>query len=287
MVSEKILSKDFQNLNKISNKKKEAYLNAKPFPNITLNNFFSEDFLNIVLDEFPDLTKLNESQDYNTKNEIKLSNNNYKKFSKNIKLFIDYLNSENFISFLQDLTSIKEKLVSDPDLQGGGLHEIKKGGILKVHTDFNRHPFLNLDRRINVLIYLNKNWEESYGGHLEFWNKNMTKCKKKISPNFNTMNIFSTTNFSNHGHPAPLNCPKNISRKSIALYYFSSGRPKNEIINVHKKNKTYFKSRVGIKDDADENKEYLKNILRKFKFYNFLKNFEKKYIRRGKNNLKK
>ena len=287
MIGKKILSEDFQNLNKISNEKKEAYLNAKPFPNITLNNFFKDDFLNIILDEFPDLSKLNESQNYNVQNEIKLSNNNYKKFSKNIKLFIDYLNSEDFINFLQDLTSIKEKLVSDPDLQGGGLHEIKRGGVLKIHTDFNRHSSFYLDRRINVLIYLNKNWKDSYGGHLEFWNKDVSKCKKKVLPSFNTMAIFSTTDFSNHGHPEPLNCPKNISRKSIALYYFSSGRPKNEIINVHKKNKTYFKSRAGIKNDANEKKENFKDFLRSFKLYQSIKNFEKKYIRRGKNNLKK
>ena len=122
-------------------------------------------------------------------------------------------------------------------------YEIKRGGVLKVHTDFNRHPNLSLDRRINVLIYLNKNWKEEYGGHLELWDKDMTKCIKKIAPTFNTMVIFSTTDFSNHGHPDPLNCPNERSRKSIALYYFSSGRPEHEIINKHKKNRTYFKNR--------------------------------------------
>jgi len=281
-----ILSENFQNLNKIALKEKENYFTAKPFPNIVLNNFFKNDFLNVVHDEFPDLSKSNESQNYNAKNEIKLSNKNYKKFPKTIKSLIDFLNSNIFLNFLQNLTSVKERLVSDPHLEGGGLHEIKKGGVLKIHTDFNRHPFLDLDRRINVLIYLNKNWKESYGGHLELWNKNMSKCEKKIFPSFNTMAIFSTTDFSNHGHPDPLNCPLEMSRKSIALYYFSSGRPKEEIRNVLKKNRTYFKSRLGFKNDADEKKENLKNFIRKFKVYQFLKNFEKKYIRRGKNNSK-
>ena len=159
MMYEKILNKDFLNLNLLSEEKKESYLNAKPFPNIKLDDIFNDNFLNKVLNEFPDLTKLNNTQNYNVKNEIKLSNNNYKKFPQNIKLFIDFLNSDFFIQFLQNLTSIKEKLVSDPHLEGGGLHEIKTGGVLKVHTDFNRHPFLNLDRRINVLIYLNKKLE--------------------------------------------------------------------------------------------------------------------------------
>ena len=134
-------------------------------------------------------------------------------------------------------------------------------------------------------MYLNRDWEESYGGHLELWNKEMTNCEKKILPSFNTMVIFSTTDFSNHGHPEPLNCPKQISRKSIALYYFSSGRPKEEINSKQIKNRTFFKNREGIKNDADEKKEYIKNFLRNLKFYQFLKNIEKKYIRKNKENL--
>ena len=279
-----IVSENFQNLTEIALKEKENYSTAKPFPNIALNNFFKDDFLNAVLSEFPDLSSLNESQKYDVKNEIKLSNKNYDKFPTTIKHFIDFLNSNLFLNFLQSLTSIKEKLVSDPHLEGGGLHEIKSGGVLKIHTDFNRHPFLDLDRRINVLIYLNKNWKDSYGGHLELWNKNMSRCEKKILPSFNTMAIFSTTDFSNHGHPDPLNCPKEMSRKSIALYYFTSGRPKEEILNANIKNRTYFKSRIDIKNDADEKKEYFKNFIRNLKVYRLMKNFEKKYIRRDKRN---
>ncbi len=285
-IQKNILSENFQKLEKIAFREKLNYLNAKPFPNIVINNFFKNDYLNGILEEFPDLSKAQESQKYNVKNEIKLSNKNYAKFPSKIKTFIDFLNSNTFLDFLQNLTSIKEQLVSDPYLEGGGLHEIKTGGFLKMHTDFNRHPFLNLDRRINVLIYLNKNWKDSYGGHLELWDKNMLKCEKKISPSFNTMAIFSTTDFSNHGHPDPLNCPLNMSRKSIALYYFSSGRPKEEVLDMHMKNRTYFKSRYGIKNDAYEKKEYIKNFIRKFKFYQFLKNFEKKYIRK-KNKISK
>ena len=277
-----IVSENFQNLQEIASREKLNYQKAKPFPNIVLKNFFKDDFLNTILKEFPDLSSLSKSQSYEEKNEIKLSNNKYNTFPPTIKLFIDFLNSENFLSFIQDLTSIKEKLVADPDLEGGGLHEIKRGGVLKIHTDFNRHPVRDLDRRINILIYLNKEWLESYGGHLELWNQDVSRCEKKILPSFNSMAIFSTTDFSNHGHPDPLVCPKEISRKSVALYYFSSGRPKNEISNINMKNRTHFKSRVGIKNDAYENKESFKNYLRKFKIYQFLKKIEKKYIRSKK-----
>ncbi len=277
-----IISNEFLNLQNVAAKEKINYANAKPFPSIEFNNFFNYSFLSKVLEEFPDLSKTNESQNYKGKNEIKLSNKNYSKFPITIKSFIDFLNSDIFLDFLQSITSIKEKLQADPYLEGGGLHEIKTGGVLKVHTDFNRHPFLNLDRRVNVLIYLNKNWKESYGGHLELWNNEMSQCEKKILPYFNKMVIFSTTDFSNHGHPNLLKCPNNMSRKSIALYYFSDGRPENEIFNKHLKNRTNFKSRLGVKNDADEQKEYFKNYIRKFKIYNWMKDFEKKYIRKGK-----
>ena len=277
-----IISNEFLNLQNVAAKEKINYANAKPFPSIEFNNFFNYSFLSKVLEEFPDLSKTNESQNYKGKNEIKLSNKNYSNFPITIKSFIDFLNSDIFLDFLQSITSIKEKLQADPYLEGGGLHEIKTGGVLKVHTDFNRHPFLNLDRRVNVLIYLNKNWKESYGGHLELWNNEMSQCEKKILPYFNKMVIFSTTDFSNHGHPNLLKCPNNMSRKSIALYYFSDGRPENEIFNKHLKNRTNFKSRLGVKNDADEQKEYFKNYIRKFKIYNWMKDFEKKYIRKGK-----
>ena len=108
-------------------------------------------------------------------NEIKFANNLYSDFSINIKLLFDFLNSNYFVGFLQKITNINEKLIIDEKLNGGGLHEIKKGGLLKIHSDFNRHPILNLDRRLNVLVYLNKDWNEDYGGHLQLWDKEMQK----------------------------------------------------------------------------------------------------------------
>ena len=172
--------------------------------------------------------------------------------------------------------------IPDEKLNGGGLHEIKAGGLLKVHTDFNKHPTNNFDRRVNVLIYLNKDWKKEYKGCLELWDKEMKECKQKIFPSFNKMVIFSTTDFSNHGHPDPIDCPSNISRKSIALYYFSAGRPKEEVFDKGKKNRTYFKNRFGFHNEIKEKKEYVKNFLRKFSFYKKMKNFEKKYLRKKK-----
>jgi hypothetical protein len=141
---------------------------------------------------------------------------------------------------------------------------------------------MELDRRLNVLIYLNKDWEESYGGHLQLWDKDMKYCKKKYLPKFNSMVVFGTTDFSNHGHPDALTCPDDRSRKSIATYYYSNGRPKEEIINRQLKNRTNFKDREGFLNETNKNDESLKDFFRKFNLYQSLKKIEKKFFRTGK-----
>ena len=287
IMSKKILSKNFYDLESYIRKKKYIYQSGKPYPHIVIKNYFDKNFLSKVLDEFPNLSKISSSKNYNNKNEIKFSNNKKKNFKKNKKILFKFLNSKLFLNFVQNLASINEKLLPDFELNGGGLHEIKRGGVLKIHTDFNKHPYKNIDRRINVLIYLNKQWKKNYGGNLELWNKSMKKCVKKIAPNFNTMVIFSTNDFTNHGHPNPLKCPETISRKSIATYYFSKGRPLKEILKVRKKNTTNFKNRYGDKNDVFIKKEYLKNFFRKFNFYHDLKNLEKKYLRTGNSKIKR
>ena len=154
---------------------------------------------------------------------------------------ISQLNSAVFVDFLETLTGIKG-LIPDPHLVGGGLHQIKPGGMLKVHADFNWHQRLLLDRRINLLIYLNEDWEESYGGHLELWDEHMNRSEKQILPIFNRCVIFSTTSNSYHGHPTPLTCPPERTRKSLALYYYSNGRPSDEVAESHD---TLFQARPG------------------------------------------
>lgn len=129
-------------------------------------------------------------------------------------------NSYPFIHFLETLTGI-DGLIPDPHYHGGGLHQILPGGILKVHADFNYLPKLQLYRKINVLLYLNKDWDDAYGGAIELWDKDMTHAVKKIAPIFNRCVIFNTDSHSYHGHPDPLACPDGTTRKSIAFYYYT------------------------------------------------------------------
>lgn len=236
------INNNYKDLIEVAQRYSKEYQSGAPFPNIHFNDFFSADFLETVLEEFPDLSKTN-ARSYKNKQEIKLAGKGEQSFGLATKKFMHFLNSEPFLQFLQILTGIKEPIIGDPYFLGGGQHEIKKGGLLKIHADFNKHPTLELDRRINVLVYLNKDWEESFGGHFELWDNNMESCVKKILPLFNTLAIFSTTDFSYHGHPNPLDCPENRSRKSLALYYYSNGRPAHEINQDASEHSTLFKKR--------------------------------------------
>ena len=135
-------------------------------------------------------------------------------------LYTQKLNSDNFLKVLEDLTSYKE-IISDPSLDGGGLHEIKNGGYLNIHTDFQNHTnYTNYKRKLNLLLYFNKNLENFKNSELELWDSSCKKMITKIEPKFNRCVIFSTLNPSFHGHPNPLKTKNDISRKSLALYYY-------------------------------------------------------------------
>ena len=141
----------------------------------------------------------------------------------NIDTILNTFNSSKFISFLEVLTSI-HGLIPDPHFVGSGFQQVMNGGKLGIHVDFNFHKGLNLYRRLNVLIYFNKNWKEEYGGHLELWDREMQKCVKTIPPIFNRCVVFETSSFSWHGHPDPIRVPEGVTRKSIVLYYYTSNQ---------------------------------------------------------------
>ena len=127
-------------------------------------------------------------------------------------------NSATFLQFLQTLTGV-DALISDPYFFGGGLHQIEPGGFLKVHVDFSRHETLRIDRRLNAIVYLNRDWEPAWGGALEFWDADMTHMVEHVLPVFNRCVIFATPD-ANHGHPDPLACPPGRTRRSLAFFYY-------------------------------------------------------------------
>lgn len=195
------------------------YLNAQPFAHATFKDIFSREFLIQVANEFPDLA-INADRIFNNHHEKKHVTFGESKLSDSSKTLVRFCNSEPFLKWLSGLTGI-DNLMPDPYLIGGGYHEIKSGGKLGIHVDFNKHGLWGADRRVNVLIYLNENWQPTWGGGIKLYDTDLNE-KVCVFPELGNVVIFSTTDKSWHGHPEPLTCPKDRSRKSIALYYYTA-----------------------------------------------------------------
>jgi hypothetical protein len=205
---------------------RERYVSAQPFPHIVIDNLFSDETLDSLLAEFPRPGDI-EWAAFDNATEKKLGYKYTSPLGRTLRDFLWEMSSPPVLQFLEALTGV-EGLIPDPYFGGAGPHQILPGGFLKIHADFNWHPLLKLDRRLNLLVYLNKEWREEYGGHLELWDRDMAHCGQRILPVFNRTVVFSTTDFSFHGHPAPLACPPGMSRKSVSFYYYTNGRPDEE-----------------------------------------------------------
>jgi Rps23 Pro-64 3,4-dihydroxylase Tpa1-like proline 4-hydroxylase len=217
---------DYEKLKILAEENSEKYQAADPFPHIYFDNFLSESKAMSLYSAFPSPDQIKWWK-YDNFLERKLAINESSEMPEMFDQMLMELNSSKFIRFLEKLTGIKN-LIPDPHHRGGGLHQIVKGGKLHIHKDFSVHPDLKLKRVLNVLIYLNPDWKEEYGGHLEFWDKDMQECRAKILPVLGRMACFTLSTTSWHGHPDPLNCPDGWTRKSIAAYYYIN-QPEAEV----------------------------------------------------------
>mgnify|MGYP001166541216 FL=1 len=206
------------------------YNNAKPFPNITIDNFINPE---ISAQCFKELKETNywatESSDnsYMSENQVNKwftpwdenSAEQLKHEVPTVSRVLNYFQSPEFIDFLKELTGI-DNLLPDPHMWGGGCHKIENDGKLNLHVDYNINPVTSKFRVLNMLLYLNPNWEDEWGGHLQLWDKHQKRLEHKIAPLMNRAVIFTLSDDSVHGHPEPLNAPEGFERYSIAMYYF-------------------------------------------------------------------
>ena len=225
---------------------RESYVAADPFPSILIDNFLPNELAEQMLAHFgPKRSNddLNESYD---RPQERYKNSYHPDTLDDFARTVFYsFNSAPFVAIIENITGIKG-LIPDPYYFGGGFHEVKNGGHLSIHADFNHHKVMNLERRVNILIYLNKDWEEDYGGQLELWDSDMTRLAQSYVPKFNRSVIFNTTSGSMHGHPRPVNHPSGASRKSIALYYYTSTWD-----SLKRSHTTQFQVRPGTEDRTD------------------------------------
>ena len=218
-----------------------AYVNALPFPHIVIDKFLPDELAELALASFPAALVKDESKyeiGYYGHHKRQIPPANCNKPTRDLFAFF---NSAPMLKFLEGLTGIN-RLLPDPYYFGGGYHETSRGGLLGIHADFQLSQVLNMRRRVNIIIYLNKDWEEEWGGGLELWDKSMQFNVHTILPIFNRCAIFNTNHDAFHGHPNALNCPETNTRKSMALYYYTASE---SILDEVPRHANIYKTRPG------------------------------------------
>lgn len=232
--------------------KAETYQSGEPYHHICIDNFLPEPVIAQVckdLDTLPDA----ESSFSRAQENLKSSYNpdRLPEYSRNL---FHAFNSRAFILFLEDMTGITG-LIPDPYFIGAGIHKTLNGGHLDIHADFNVHGHMRVERRLNVLIYLNPDWQEDWGGSFEVWDKQMTTKMASFVPTYNRMVCFSTGSDTFHGNPEPVNHPDGKPRQSIALYYYTATWDDTRVAHS-----TLFKPRPGSADARMTTRTRIDNV---------------------------
>lgn len=201
---------------------KRQFIQAEPFNHVVIDNFFTPEVADKLSEEFPDF---NDGSIYSLNNpvEIKKVNNHWDRFpSCTYRSFMTF-GSQSFTDNMRLLAESND-LILDYGLNGGGWHMHGRGGNNNIHLDYNLHPKMGMQRKLNIIVYLTKDWDKNWGGGLELWSHDdetgqPKECVKTVDNKFNRAIIFDTTQNSWHGLPNFINCPEGVIRKSIAAYY--------------------------------------------------------------------
>ncbi|WP_440224623.1 2OG-Fe(II) oxygenase [Dokdonella sp. MW10] len=223
---------DVERLQRLAAQHGAGYRTASPYPHVVIDDFLEADAAASIAASFPQPADDVGWDYYGAEHfEVKMGSSREERFPAHLRQAIHDMNSGVFVRFLEALTGI-DHLLPDPHLVGGGIHLTRAGGHLGIHADFNWHERLQAHRRLNVLIYVTPDWQEAYGGELELWDKGAKALARRVEPVFNRAVVFSTLSDSFHGHPRHWT-PVDVNRQSIALYYYTTARPAEEMREPH------------------------------------------------------
>lgn len=213
---------DWGRLLEIAAARGDEYRSAQPFPHIALDGLFADDLLERAIAELPSFSA--RWKHYDTADERKQVCSDAGSFGPTAEILAHALNSAPFLRFLERLTGISG-LIPDPHLHAAGYMRVPPGGFLGLHYDFATQRELKLDRRINVLLYLNRGWRPEWGGQLELHSNTPAQRQDhleiEIEPLFNRLLVFNTPN-ALHGHTRPIACPPGRARLCLSWYYYTA-----------------------------------------------------------------
>lgn len=192
---------------------------ALPFPHVVIPNFFADDTATALEADFP-LRPDSSWHHYDNPIEQKYALRDFTGLPV-IQNVFDCLQSPEFVQLMRSVTGIPG-LATDPCLHGAGLHAYPRGGKLDIHLDYSLHPVTGMERRVNLIVYMNREWTYA-GGHLQLFNEKLEPLQS-LAPAFNTAVLFRTSDESYHGLPEPIDCAPDVFRKSVAVYYVSEPR---------------------------------------------------------------
>lgn len=203
-----------------------SFRSASPFSHVVIDNFLTEETATAVAGEFPDFNGPAWNE-YNNAIEVKKSCNHWDRFPPATYRLFSHLNSPEFVSDMTKLSG--DPLYPDVGLHGGGWHTHGAGGKLNMHLDYSIHPKTGLERRLNLIIYIQPSWKTEWGGSLGFWAHDAETnapgpLVKEVPCLFNRAVIFDTSQNSWHGLPDPVSCPSDKPRNSLAIYYMCEPR---------------------------------------------------------------
>ena len=197
---------------------KNKFLTGIPFEHVVIDDFLDENYANELHDLFPE--NFDNWYKYQNPIEFKYTYDDIENLNEKLKNYFYYLSSDKLVNLFREITDIKD-LTFDEYLHGAGLHCHPKNGKLNVHLDYEKHPFSGKERRLNIIYFLSKDWDTSWNGQNELWDKEGEYCVTKTDIKFNRAIIFKTNDISWHGLSEPILCPENKYRKSLAFYYLS------------------------------------------------------------------
>jgi Rps23 Pro-64 3,4-dihydroxylase Tpa1-like proline 4-hydroxylase len=198
------------------------FQSAEPFPHVVIDGLLPQNVLDAMLQEFPSAEAMAVRR--NTAQQVKLANRDWELVGPVTKMVLSEFRSGMWLDFLTKVTGV-EKLLADPYMEPDFQHQIQTGGYLRLHYDELHHTRMRLFRRLAFVFYLNEDWDPSWGGQLELWDEDVKHCVHRVEPIANRTVVFLTTQRSWHGHPDPLTCPVDVTRKSFALWYWTVDRP--------------------------------------------------------------